>query len=66
MMGLLLLLLLVGCFCRGAAAPFTFAFNVSDGGGATLTVGTAETSVFYMQSQFSEPPTTTVASAGSS
>ena len=34
-----------------------FVFNVSDGGGATLTIGSAKTSTFYMQSQFSEPPT---------
>jgi hypothetical protein len=52
------LLLLLGR-CGGAAAVLpAFVFNVSDGGGATLTVGNdgAETSTFYMQSQFSELP----------
>ena len=41
------------------SADSGFVFAVSDGGGATLTVGSdgANTSVFYMQSQFSQLPT---------
>lgn len=39
----------------GAASSAPFVFNVSDGGGATLTIGGGAASTFTLQSQFSEP-----------
>jgi hypothetical protein len=58
----MLLTNLLFCVC-GSVSPASagaFVFNVSDGGGATLTVGPAKTSTFYMQSQFSEPLTDSI------